>query len=195
MLFTPARLKKIIPVLFLLVGSLIVFSYRDRLRDRLSNFADLLPFVNNVGDTVEDLGETKDFMNDLTENGCAEDSIDLVVYSGNREIGVCAEEARIPEERRDGLMYRESLCDQCGMLFFYESDTQGGFWMKNCEISLDIVFIDSDGKIVDIKENFEPCDTSPCPTYTPKSEYRYALEVNGGWVEENAVSKGDSVEW
>jgi hypothetical protein len=66
--------------------------------------------------------------------------------------------------------------------------------MKNCEISLDILFIDSDWNIIDIKQDFEPCRHDPCPTYTPKDFYKYALEVNGGWSEANGVLIGDSVE-
>jgi hypothetical protein len=71
---------------------------------------------------------------------------------------------------------------------------KSGFWMKNCEMPLDIIFIDSEGVIIDIKEDFEPCRQDPCPSYIPDYAYKYALEVNGGWVEENGVEIGDEIE-
>jgi uncharacterized membrane protein (UPF0127 family) len=59
---------------------------------------------------------------------------------------------------------------------------------------LDMLFVDKEGLIVDIKENFEPCFSYPCPSYVPEHTYRYVLEVNGGWVSSRGVGVGDWVD-
>jgi len=88
-----------------------------------------------------------------------------------------------------GLMFRESLEQDRGMLFIFESDDYWTFHMKNTFIPLDIAFIKEDGTIDSIKE-LEPM--SPIPVY-PDSEVRYAVEVNHGWFAENGVEVGDAL--
>ena len=73
-------------------------------------------------------------------------------------------------------MNLESRGDLDGMLFVFEQDTSGGFWMKNTLIPLDIAFFAVDGTFVDGFE-MQPCTTDECPTYTPSGAYRYALEL------------------
>lgn len=100
-----------------------------------------------------------------------------------------------PSELRKGLMYRESLDEDRGMLFIFENVNYHTFWMKNTRIPLDMLWIGEDWKIVDIKENVPPCDTPTCPNYLPASLARYVLEVNAGWVKKNGISIGDYVEY
>ena len=88
-----------------------------------------------------------------------------------------------------GLMFRESLEQDRGMLFIFESDDYWTFHMKNTFIPLDIAFIKEDGTIDSIKE-LDPM--SPVPVY-PESEIRYAVEVNRGWFAENGVEVGDAL--
>jgi uncharacterized membrane protein (UPF0127 family) len=88
-----------------------------------------------------------------------------------------------------GLMFRESLEQDRGMLFIFESDDYWTFHMKNTFIPLDIAFIKEDGTIDSIKE-LDPM--SPVPVY-PDSEIRYAVEVNRGWFAENGVEVGDRI--
>lgn len=80
------------------------------------------------------------------------------------------------DRRRQGLMGVEMLGDLDGMLFVFERDTTGGFWMKDTLLPLDIAFFTTDGEFVD-GFPMEPCTTASCPTYQPSSAYRYALEV------------------
>jgi hypothetical protein len=94
-------------------------------------------------------------------------------------------------ERSEGLMFRESLPENEGMLFVYESQRALGFWMRNTLIPLDIAYIDEQGRIVDI-QSMEPGDTS---THWSSSDAMYALEMNVGWFETNAVSIGDLIEF
>lgn len=94
-----------------------------------------------------------------------------------------------------GLMYRPRLRTDLGMAFLWESDTQGGFWMKNTLIPLSIAFFDSNGLILRIVD-MEPCEADPCPTYGPGDNvsYRGALEVNRGAFDEWAIAEGDRIE-
>lgn len=126
-----------------------------------------------------------------TESPSDTEITEVKLISDSNMLSIMAEEAHTPEERMLGLMYRESLCSHCGMLFFNETDTREGFWMKNCEIPLDIIFISEEKKIVDIKHDFEPCTDEPCPVYHPDVPYRYVLEVNGGWTEKNDIEIGN----
>ena len=66
-----------------------------------------------------------------------------------------------------------------GMLFVFQVDSDGGFWMKNTLIPLDIVFFTADGGFVD-SLTMAPCTEDPCPVYRPRGAYRYALEAPAG---------------
>ena len=78
-------------------------------------------------------------------------------------------------ERAKGLMFRENLCSDCGMLFVYEKEDGRSFWMKNTLIPLKIIFIDENFIITKILEA-EPCKTDICETY--EGYGKYVLEVN-----------------
>ena len=80
------------------------------------------------------------------------------------------------ELRRQGLMNVADLGDLDGMLFVFDQDTTGGFWMKDTLLPLDIAFFTVDGALVD-RFAMEPCTTADCPTYRPSGAYRYALET------------------
>jgi len=97
---------------------------------------------------------------------------------------------RTYEEFSRGLMFRESLPEDRGMLFVFGEDTQTGFWMKDTSIALSIAFIAEDGTILDIQE-MEPLSTE---AYQPLGPYRYALEVNQGWFRRHGFGPGDRVE-
>lgn len=103
---------------------------------------------------------------------------------------VSAEIADNGEERSMGLMYRDSLPAEQGMLFVYDRSEVRSFWMKNTRIPLSIAFIDSKGVIVSISD-MKPMDTSSVPSGTPA---QYALEMNQGWYSRNDVQVGDRVE-
>lgn len=100
--------------------------------------------------------------------------------------------AETDAHRQYGLMYRPKLPFDLGMAFLFESDTRGGFWMKNTLIPLSIAFFDSGGVIVRIMD-MEPCVEDPCEVYDPGVSYRGALEVNQGSFEEWGISEGDTI--
>jgi uncharacterized protein len=106
--------------------------------------------------------------------------------------------ARTLAEQQRGLMEREYLPPDSGMLFMYTLDTQGGFWMFQTLLPLSIAFIDSNGTIVDIKDMprlNDPYDQREAAsvTYSPAAPYRYALEVNLGWFSAHGVRVGDQL--
>ena len=87
--------------------------------------------------------------------------------------------ANTPQKRATGLMHRAVLDDNKGMLFIFDSPYKHSFWMKNTLIPLDIIWINSDLKVIDYT-TMTPCKDDICPSYIPKSDALYALEVNAG---------------
>ncbi len=119
------------------------------------------------------------------------------VYFPKNNLKVDIEVAATPYQWSKGLMFRDSLPDGSGMLFVFPTEKTQSFWMKNTFISLDIIFISKDKKIVDVKENFEPCpaETIMCPIYNSGAKSMYVLEVNAGFVKKNKIEIGDRVEF
>lgn len=101
--------------------------------------------------------------------------------------------ADTPDEREVGLMHRDSLPENEGMLFLLDDEEVVGFWMKDTLIPLDIIFIDKDWKIVNIRHSAQPCTAEPCESYFSDSPVRYVLEVNAGFTQRYGISEGASV--
>lgn len=97
--------------------------------------------------------------------------------------------------RSTGFMFVEHLPENEGMYFVYDTDSSHGFWMKNCLISLDMIFLDSENNIVSIVKDALPCTSQPCPIYYSEVPYRYVLEVNGGIADKYGIQKGMKVEF
>lgn len=106
---------------------------------------------------------------------------------GGEEVTV--EVAETDAQRRRGLMGRDSLPEDHGMLFVYSRPQTLSFWMRNTEIPLDIAYISRDGVIVDIQQ-MEPHTEERHPSREPAM---YALELPRGWFEEHGVEVGDRV--
>ena len=95
------------------------------------------------------------------------------------------------EDRARGMMGRTELAENKGMLFLFEVDDWHGFWMKNCKISLDLIWLDSDFKVVFIEHNMEPCpDNGPCPTIAPMMKSRHVLELAAGVAHSQKITVG-----
>ncbi len=123
------------------------------------------------------------------DGGLATATVVLTDERGSNE-ELTVELARTAEERSRGLMFREELPEDQGMLFVFPNDTTTGFWMKDTLISLSIAFIAADGVILDVQE-MEPLSTV---LHRPPSPYRYAMEVNQGWFGRHGLGTGDRVE-
>ena len=95
--------------------------------------------------------------------------------------------------RSKGLMFRESLEKERGMLFVYNDSEIRSFWMKNTLIPLDMLFIDEKGQIKKIRSAV-PCETSVCESYGSEVPAKYVLEIRGGLAEEKGIKEGDRAE-
>ena len=99
------------------------------------------------------------------------------------------EVARTPEARQLGLMYRQRLPEDMGMLFVFDTVGIYTFWMKDTYIPLSIAFITADGRIIDIQD-MEPLSLD---LHFPSQPIRFALEVNRSWFTRHDVKIGDTV--
>jgi len=95
------------------------------------------------------------------------------------------------EERQLGLMFRDMLPADHGMLFIFEADGALDFWMKNTFIPLDFVWLSASGEVVDVRANVPPCRSDPCPSYASGKPARAVLEVNAGFAATHGVRLGE----
>jgi len=101
--------------------------------------------------------------------------------------------AKTDEARARGLMYRQNLPADQGMLFIFEKQDRYSFWMKNTLIPLDMIWINQDLKVVFISPNNAPCAAEFCPTIDAPSPAKYVLELNAGTSEKINLKIGDQV--
>ena len=105
---------------------------------------------------------------------------------------IVVEIADEPDERSRGLMFRDSLSKDTGMLFLFDKEDFYSFWMMNVNFNLDLVWINSNGNVVHIERDVPSCFMS-CPTYAPKEAARYVLELNSGVANELDLLVGSFV--
>lgn len=103
---------------------------------------------------------------------------------------VYAEVASTDASRAQGLMFRENLPQNRGMLFVFDAPNGSCFWMKNTPLPLSIAFISANGTILNI-ENMQPHSTQ---SHCPVAPMQYALEVNQGWFQERGIRPGSRVQ-
>ena len=115
-------------------------------------------------------------------------TIEIVSSTGVHAFNV--ELASNEAERSRGLMFRKSLPEGQGMLFDFKHDQPVSFWMHNTYISLDMIFIGGDGRIVHVAENAKPLSDDLIPSSAP---VRAVLEVIAGTVQKLGIAPGDRV--
>jgi len=108
---------------------------------------------------------------------------------------VTAELAATDAERARGLMFREKVPSDQGMLFVFEEEGQHHFWMKNTKVHLDMIWLDSGRRIIHIERLVPPCVADPCPSYGPDLPARFVLELTGGEAEVRGLRVGDRLEF
>ena len=116
----------------------------------------------------------------------------IVNTQDNGKVSITLELAITGEERQTGLMHREQLDWNSGMLFVFDVDAPYAFWMKNTLIYLDMLYISYNGTVVHIRHNAEPLNET---AYMPPVFCRYVLEVNGGFSEVEGIAVGDKVDF
>jgi len=111
------------------------------------------------------------------------------VELGGRTFSVEIADTR--EKQALGLMFRDVMPADHGMLFIFPGESLRSFWMKNTRIPLDIMYFDSDLKLVSISADTPPCRVSRCPSYPSRAPAKYVLELNAGTAMELGVVPGD----
>lgn len=118
--------------------------------------------------------------------------VPLTVRSGNRVRIFQVEVATSEAQQAKGLMFRTQMGADEGMIFPENPPRRAAFWMRNTVIPLDIIFIGTDHRILNIAANAVPYDETPLPAIGLSSG---VLELNGGRAAELGIKPGDKVEW
>ena len=125
------------------------------------------------------------------------DTARVRIASAADTLTLIVEIAESREQQTLGLMERQALAGDAGMLFVYPAvqPESAGFWMFRTRIPLDVAFVDDSGVIRSVRQ-MEPCASTlaaGCPTYEPGVPYRAALEVNRGYFLRNGIGVGDRI--
>ena len=114
-----------------------------------------------------------------------------VVLKGER---FTVELADTADKQALGLMFRDHLPDDHGMLFRFPREGMRSFWMKNTRIPLAILYFDADLRLVSVAENAQPCRSPRCRNYPSAAPAKYVLELNAGKAAELGLEPGDALE-
>ena len=102
--------------------------------------------------------------------------------------------AQTSAQKAKGLMFRESLKGNQGMLFVFKTEKKHSFWMKNVSFPLDIIWINANKKVVFVSYDSEPCyNNSKCIAIQPTASAKYVLEINGGLAKKIGVKEGSQL--
>jgi uncharacterized protein len=112
-----------------------------------------------------------------------------IATSGGKQV-FQVEVMRTPEEKAKGLMFRQFLPDDRGMLFDFEREQPVSMWMRNTYIPLDMLFIRADGTVHHVHARAQPLDETPIPS---NGNVRFVLEINGGAAAKLGLKAGDKV--
>ncbi|HWA17493.1 MAG TPA: DUF192 domain-containing protein [Devosia sp.] len=115
----------------------------------------------------------------------------LVLHTAKGDFSFAVEIADTDETRARGLMFRQSLAPDAGMLFDYHREQVANFWMQNTFIPLDMVFVGADGLVKTVHVNARPMDTTTISSEVP---VRFVLEIPGGRAVEIGLAPGDRME-
>ena len=127
----------------------------------------------------------------LSTTGCAHEDGRWVEVSGARYRVEVADDA---EERRIGLMFRESMPEDSGMIFIHPETQRMAYWMKNTRIPLDILYFDESLRLVSQQRDVPPCALGDrCPAYPSTGPARYVLELNAGQAQKIGLKDGTPI--
>ena len=152
------------------------------------------------------IGQQTTTNSDLTQFQQAKKGLVKPAFGFNPDSGLREGEMRLGEEsiivelaldgaaQAQGLMFRESMPSDRGMLFMFPQTSELSFWMKNTLIPLDIIYISDVGEIVHIV-TAQPCKISQCPSYPSVAPAKYVLELNAGEAKARGLKAGMNLAW
>jgi uncharacterized membrane protein (UPF0127 family) len=155
----------------------------------MQKFIVLLAAFGLLGCSPSDLKITEQESDIVTSDSSDQAANTQPLMIGEQKFYV--EVAQTVEERQQGLMYRETMPANQGMIFNFSNEAPRNFWMKNTLIPLDMIWIDANKTIVDIQAA-EPCKVENCPIYSGAAPAQYVLELN---QEVLRAQVGDRVEF
>jgi hypothetical protein len=127
-------------------------------------------------------------------NPLADNSIPVTLPGG---VKLRAELKTDPADMARGMMFRDQLPPDRGMLFVHQTPGRYPYWMHNVRVPLDIIWIDSERRIVEISAATPPClkPASDCPNYGGHAEAQYVLELAGGQAEKFGLAVGQKLQF
>lgn len=125
----------------------------------------------------------------VTVQACAAKSPTIQIKGQTYTIEIAEDDA----SRAHGLMERESMPADHGMLFVFQDDAPRAFWMKNCKFPQDMLFFDAERRLISVQRNVPPCVSDPCPAYSSGAPARYVLELNAGQADQIGAHPGDEL--
>jgi uncharacterized protein len=107
------------------------------------------------------------------------------------------------DQKAEGLAVKDHLKENEGMLFVSEQPSRQSFWMKDMKFPIDIIWLDSNGTVVHIEHNLQPCvsilnpaaSIRNCPIYTPDNDSQYVLETVAGFSQKHNVKIGTNIDF
>lgn len=124
----------------------------------------------------------------LTQVACSATSPTVTLRGHTYRVEIADDDS----ERARGLMFRDSMDADAGMLFLFDRQEPQAFWMKNTRIPLDILYFDQQWKLVGWSLNTPPCSLGDrCPSYPSQAPARFVLELNAGTTERIGAQFGD----
>jgi hypothetical protein len=118
--------------------------------------------------------------------------LQFIRNDGSTAVSITIEIADTPELRVKGLMERWSLPDQHGMLFLFDHPEVRRFWMHNTPLSLDMIFVDKNRRILNIAESTTPMSKQE---YASRGPAQYVVEVKAGFSKRHGIEEGMSIQW
>jgi uncharacterized membrane protein (UPF0127 family) len=123
------------------------------------------------------------------------DIISIQIKRGDEVVASFKVESAVKlEDRVKGLMDRDTLPEDGGMLFYFDPPSIASMWMKNVRFPLDFVFIDSQNRVVQVEKDIPPCNTESCSTLHSVVDVAYVLEITAGSIEKYGIRPGDRLD-
>ena len=124
--------------------------------------------------------------------GLDQGQLTFISPDSSQKESILIEIAEDDYSRANGLMFREDLAENQGMLFIFEEERQQYFWMKNTPVSLDMIFVNKEHKIVNVQKYTMPYSTK---SYGSTGPALYVVEVIAGYCDQRGIKAGWTIEW